>query len=199
VTGAGRPRDERDTPPDAEGAPEGGAAPAAGGISIGALEGGAVAAGRGARAEDRSGRGGPEPRPAVPPGEVPPPVPGGISIGTMSGGAAASGPGAVARDASVHHLDATPQLRAALAALRVELASGALDGQVPGAVAADTVAEVTSELAATQAEIGATGRVRPERLQRLRDRLELGGMAAAGLSSVAGVVQQIVQLLGGRG
>ncbi|MEU5608759.1 hypothetical protein ACI2L4_32250 [Streptomyces sparsogenes] len=41
--------------------------------------------------------------------------------------------------------------------------------------------------------------MRRDRLQRLRDRLDLGTTGLAGLASATAVVQQIVQLLGGQG
>ncbi|MEU5300969.1 hypothetical protein ACH4YO_15630 [Streptomyces noursei] len=40
--------------------------------------------------------------------------------------------------------------------------------------------------------------MRRDRLQWLRDRLDLGATAVAGLASAATVVQQITQLLGGQ-
>ncbi|MFF3748204.1 hypothetical protein [Streptomyces kronopolitis] len=163
-----------------------------GGISVGVLTGGAVAAGEGARAEDRAQRVG---RPAPPPGDggppvVPPAAPGGISIGVMSGGAAVSGAHAKALDASATVLDAPPELRAAMATLRAQLH---LLG--PSAETSD----MDARLAEAEEEIEATGQVRRSRLQWLRERLDLGATAAAALASAATVVQQITQLLGRQG
>ncbi|MFF2808315.1 hypothetical protein ACFVT2_14320 [Streptomyces sp. NPDC058000] len=167
-----------------------------GGISIGVLTGGAVAAGERASAEDRSLRDG---RPAPPLGlvdgaaapVVPPSTTGGISIGVMAGGAAAAGTDARALDASTQPaIDAPPELRAALGTLRQQL---------PLLTATDETAEIDAQLADAEAEIDTTGQVRRDRLQWLRDRLDLGTTAVAGLASATAVVQQIIQLLGGQG
>lgn len=169
---------------------------AGGGISIGVLTGGAVAAGERAAAEDRSVRAG-RPAPALPPADGPeaPAVPtsaaGGISIGVMTGGAAAAGADARALDASTQPaLDAPPELRAALGTLRQHL---------PLLTATDETSEIDARLADAEEEIDGTGRVRRDRLQWLRDRLDLGATAVAGLASATAVVQQITQLLGGQG
>ncbi|MEU5300970.1 hypothetical protein ACH4YO_15635 [Streptomyces noursei] len=102
-------------------------APAGGGISIGVLTGGAVAAGDRASAEDRSLRDG-RTAPPLPPTAgtealaVPGSTPGGISVGVMAGGAAAAGPDARALDASTQSaVEASPELRAALSTLREQL------------------------------------------------------------------------------
>ncbi|MFJ9849401.1 hypothetical protein [Streptomyces sp. NPDC101150] len=189
---------ERRDPAEGEGAAEESAnGPAAqggsGGISIGVLTGGAVAAGEGAGAEDRSQRVGPvAPPPSASEGpSVPPPAaPGGIGIGVMTGGAVAAGPRATALDASTQLIDASPELLAAVRTLREQL--GLL---TPGA----EISEVDARLAEAEEEIGATGRVRRGSLQWLRERLDFGATAAAGLASAASVVQQITQLLGRQG
>ncbi|SHL48343.1 hypothetical protein [Streptomyces yunnanensis] len=167
-----------------------------GGISIGALTGGAVAAGDRASAEDRSLRDG-RATPSLPPTAgtdafaVPGSTPGGISVGVMAGGAAAAGPDARALDASTQSaVDASPELRAALSTLREQL---------PLLNTSDETAEIDARLADAEEEIDATGQVRRDRLQWLRDRLDLGATAVAGLASAATVVQQITQLLGGQG
>ncbi|GGX13244.1 hypothetical protein [Streptomyces noursei] len=167
-----------------------------GGISIGVLTGGAVAAGDRASAEDRSLRDG-HTAPPLPPTAgtealaVPGSTPGGISVGVMAGGAAAAGPDARALDASTRSaVEASPELRAALSTLREQL---------PLLNTSDETAEIDARLADAEEEIDATGQVRRDRLQWLRDRLELGATAVAGLASAATVVQQITQLLGGQG
>ncbi|MYT29906.1 MULTISPECIES: hypothetical protein [unclassified Streptomyces] len=186
---------------EADGSPpprgEGGAG-SGGGISIGVLTGGAVAAGERASAEDRSHRDGRAAPPlSVPPGAdtagiaVPRSAPGGISVGVMAGGAAAAGPDARALDASTQAtVDAPPELRAALGTLRQQL---------PLLNADDETSEIDGRLADAEEEIEATGQVRRDRLQWLRDRLDLGATAVAGLASATAVVQQITQLLGGQG
>ncbi|ANZ20995.1 hypothetical protein SNOUR_38835 [Streptomyces noursei ATCC 11455] len=170
-------------------------APAGGGISIGVLTGGAVAAGDRASAEDRSLRDG-RTAPPLPPTAgtealaVPGSTPGGISVGVMAGGAAAAGPDARALDASTRSaVEASPELRAALSTLREQL---------PLLNTSDETAEIDARLADAEEEIDATGQVRRDRLQWLRDRLDLGATAVAGLASAATVVQQITQLLGGQ-
>ncbi|MFJ9614233.1 hypothetical protein [Streptomyces noursei] len=167
-----------------------------GGISIGVLTGGAVAAGDRASAEDRSLRDG-RTAPPLPPTAgtealaVPGSTPGGISVGVMAGGAAAAGPDARALDASTQSaVEASPELRAALSTLREQL---------PLLNTSDETAEIDARLADAEEEIDATGQVRRDRLQWLRDRLDLGATAVAGLASAATLVQQITQLLGGQG
>ncbi|KUL38830.1 hypothetical protein ADL22_16300 [Streptomyces sp. NRRL F-4489] len=193
MTTGERERDEGCPPPDAERRGGGGSG---GGISIGVLTGGAVAAGERAVAEDRSRRDG---RTAAPPppaagavgAAVPPPGAGGIAIGAMAGGAVAAGADARAVDASAPEaLDAPPELRAALATLR---------GQLPLLNDSEETAEIDARLADAEEEIEATGQVRRDRLQWLRDRLDLGATAVAGLASATAVVQQITQLLSGQG
>ncbi|UQA97170.1 hypothetical protein [Streptomyces halobius] len=105
----------------------------------------------------------------------------------MTGGAAASGPGAKASDESTQLIGVSPELRTALSALREQLAALA--------PAAETD-EVGTQLDEAEAEAAATGQVSRGRLQWLRERLELGATAAAGLASAASVVQAIGQLLG---
>ncbi|WP_079191256.1 hypothetical protein [Streptomyces sp. CB00455] len=163
-----------------------------GSVRVGLLTGGAVAAGARARAEDRStGR---SERTALPPGVLPavPPaaVAGDVGIGAMTAGAAAAGPDAIAVDASTGPVGTVQDLRAAVGVLREQLrllGSGA------------EAAEIDHHLAEAQAEIESSGRVRPERLQWLRDHLELGATATAALASAATVAQQIAQILGGPG
>ncbi|WP_051877434.1 hypothetical protein [Streptomyces natalensis] len=167
-----------------------------GGISVGVLTGGAVAAGPGASAEDRSRRfGRSAPVPAPPGGEagaVPPPAApdGGIGIGVMTGGAVAAGAEARALDNSTQALDASPELRTAMRTLREQLCLLS---------PSEETAEVEAGLAEAEEEIAATGQVRRDRLQWLRERLDLGTSAVAGLASAVAVVQQITQLLGGQG
>ncbi|MDQ8703657.1 hypothetical protein RCO28_14330 [Streptomyces sp. LHD-70] len=196
------------------GGSRGGSSGGSGGVSIGELSGGAVAAGHGATAEDRAERVAepvPEDRGAGAAPAVPSPTAGGISIGAMSGGAVASGPRARAVDASTRTAAgpdpvAVPdELRAAIAELRAQLRvllpAGEADRpelpQRPGDLSEEGLAELDAGLAEAEDEIDATGQVRQDRLQRLRERLELGATAAAGLASTAALAQQIAQLLGG--
>lgn len=172
---------------------------ARGGVRIGNMTGGAVAAGEEARAEDRSRRPaepappgagvpGVPPVPGAPPPVVPPPLPGGISIGTMSGGAAAQGPRAQAVDSSVRFVvqaDAEA-LVASLRALRAELLA-----QPPS----ETAVADEQELIELENEARA-GRGDRTRLERLRDRLELGQIAATGSAAGAAAVESIARLLG---
>jgi len=179
---------------------------AQGGVRIGNMSGGAVAAGEEARAEDRSRRPaepappaapaappgagvpGVPPVPADPPPVVPPPLPGGISIGTMSGGAAAQGRRAQAVDSSVRFVvqaDAEA-LVASLRALRAELLA-----QPPS----ETAVADEQELIELENEARA-GRGDRTRLERLRDRLELGQIAATGSAAGAAAVESIARLLG---
>ncbi|WP_438489684.1 hypothetical protein [Streptomyces sp. S186] len=192
---AGEATEADDSPPPRGGKRDGGA-DSGGGISIGVLTGGAVAAGERASAEDRSHRDGraapPLPAPSGADGiAVPRSAPGGISVGVMAGGAAAAGSDARALDASTQAtVDAPPELRAALGTLR---------RQLPLLNASDETSEIDGRLADAEEEIEATGQVRRDRLQWLRDRLDLGATAVAGLASATAVVQQITQLLGGQG
>ncbi|MCK7626056.1 hypothetical protein MUU72_23610 [Streptomyces sp. RS10V-4] len=192
MTTGEREPDEGSPPPDT--APQG--CGCGGGISIGVLTGGAVAAGERAVAEDRSRRDGRTAAPLPPAAgaagpAVPPPGAGGIAVGAMAGGAVAAGADARALDASAPAaVDAPPELRAALATLR---------GQLPLLNASDGTAEIDAHLADAEEEIEATGQVRRDRLQWLRDRLDLGATAVAGLASATAVVQQITQLLSGQG
>lgn len=163
-------------------------APAQGGISIGVLTGGAVAAGEGATAEDRSRRAGGRAEPPPSPAMTPRAAPGGIAIGVMTAGAAAAGPGANALDASEEPVGVSAEFRTALGTLREQLRLLS---------PSDETAELDAGLAGAEEEIGATGQVRRERLWWLRERLDVGATAAAGLASAAAVVQQITQLLAG--
>ncbi|MGW0787602.1 hypothetical protein ACWD04_04960 [Streptomyces sp. NPDC002911] len=140
-----------------------------GGIVIGEFDGGAVAAGLRAEAEDAGRRIG-RPRGADLPPPVVAPVPGGIAIGRMTGGAAASGPGARSTDRSERFIEATPQLVDALRLLRGE--SG----------------ELRTEAAEAEREIQATGGVEGGRLRRLaalagRAAGSVGGQTAAGVAA----------------
>ncbi|MBV6699265.1 hypothetical protein [Kitasatospora aureofaciens] len=158
-----------------------------GGVSIGHLSGGAVAAGDHAVAEDRSQRVG-EAAPVVP---AAPPAgsPSGIAIGAMSGGAVAAGAGARAVDSSVH-LDASArQLLTSVRTLRQQLP---LLARAEG----DGVAQVEGELEAVGTEIEQTGTAGRSRLERLRDLLKGAGTVVSGLASALAVVQAIEQFLG---
>ncbi|MEV7022646.1 hypothetical protein [Kitasatospora sp. NPDC093558] len=162
----------------------------AGGVSIGHLSGGAVAAGDHALAEDRSQRVGSAPAagdPGVPvPGAA---TPGGIAIGSMSGGAVASGAGARAVDSSVQ-LDASA--RELLTSVRT------LQQQLPLLARAegDGVDAVEGELETVGAELERTGTAGRTRLERLRHLLTGAGTVVSGLASALAVVQAIEQFLG---
>ncbi|MEV5885264.1 hypothetical protein AB0L74_21450 [Streptomyces sp. NPDC052020] len=120
-----------------------------GGLVIGELTGGAVAAGPRAEAEDsgrqigRPANGGALPFPVLPP------LPGGIAIGRMTGGAAAAGPDARATHQAERFVEATPELVQALALLRRE------------------AGELSVEAALAEEEIQATSGVGHGRLRRL--------------------------------
>lgn len=123
-----------------------------------------------------------------PPPSVPPPLPGGISIGTMSGGAVAQGPGARAVDSSVRFgvpADAEA-LVTSLRALRAELLA-----QPPS----ETAVADEQELIELENEARA-GRGDRTRLERLRDRLELGQIVGTGSAAAAAAVESIGRLLG---
>ncbi|KUJ54564.1 hypothetical protein ACZ90_66320 [Streptomyces albus subsp. albus] len=176
-----------------EGVPDGGEGPEppprlpGGGIAIGSMTGGAVAAGHRARAQDESDR---HDRPPASAGPVPPPAPGGISIGAMSGGAVAAGPDARAVDASrraAGAVAASPELLDAVRALRAQLRLLTPSAQT---------AEVEGALAEVEAEITSTGQAGRGRLTGVRERLELGATAVGGLVSAATLAQVIGQLLG---
>lgn len=186
-----------------------------GGVAIGSLSGGAVAAGPDATAEDRAERT-TTPAPYTEDAEgtgtrVPPQAPPaakGISIGAMSGGAVASGARARAVDASTRAapadgsapIAAPAELRAAIAALRAQLQQLDPDDTAPDSgTGAGPGADLDAGLAEAEEEIDATGQVRPDRLQRLRERLDLGATAMAGLASAATLAQVISQLLGVQG
>jgi hypothetical protein len=140
ATGADLDADTGEAPPGAE---------SPGGIVIGELTGGAVAAGPRAEAEDsgrqigRPASGGASSFPSVPP------VLGGIAIGRMTGGAAATGPDARAAHQAERFFEATPELVEALALLRRE------------------TSELSVEAALAEEEIQTTGRVGHGRLRRL--------------------------------
>ncbi|GAA2707748.1 MULTISPECIES: hypothetical protein [Streptomyces] len=160
-----------------------------GGISIGSISGGAVAQGERAKAEDRSERvGQPEAPPAGGAAPVPPPGNGGMAVGAMSGGALAQGREAQATDASRQLVTATPELLAAVARMREELA-------VQQRTAGDGLDEVDAELAAVQREAEVAGRTGRSRLARLRTLLTSGATAVGGLASLAAVVEAISRLV----
>ncbi|WP_254406625.1 hypothetical protein [Streptomyces sp. AC627_RSS907] len=153
---------------DADEGPAGAQSP--GGLVIGELYGGAVAAGLRAEAEE-SGRqiGRPADASALP-APVVTPLPGGIAIGRMTGGAAASGPDARATHRSERFFEATPELIEALVLLRGE----------PG--------ELRTEAALAEEEIQATNRVEQGRLRRLASLAaqaagSVGGQTAAGVAA----------------
>lgn len=164
TTGANLDADTDEAPPGAE---------SPGGLVIGELTGGAVAAGPRAEAEDsgrqigRPANGGTLPFPVVPP------LPGGIAIGRMTGGAAATGPDARATHRAERLLEATPELIEVLALLQRE---------------AD---ELSAEAALAEEEIQATGRVGHERLRRL---LSLATQAAGsvGAQTAAAVAAGVI-------
>ncbi|MFF9345791.1 hypothetical protein [Streptomyces sp. NPDC014734] len=166
-----------------------GPGPAPGGISVGLMTGGAAAAGERAYAEDRGRHAGEAATVPVPPTGTPAPpiVPGGIGIGTMTGGAVASGTDARAVDSSQRFVDVSPELLAAVAALRGHLGVLTRTGEV---------AELDAGLAEVEEGTIHDGRVRRDRLRWLRDRLDVGATAAAGLASAAAVVEAITQLTG---
>lgn len=172
---------------DDEGA--GAVGPTPGGISIGLMAGGAAAAGAGALAEDRGRRAGDSATTAHPPGNAvaPPAVPGGIGIGTMTGGAVASGSHARAVDSSWELVGVSPELLAAVTALR---------GHLEVLTRTEEVAELDEGLAEVEGAATGSGGVRRDRLNRLRERLEVGATAAAGLASASAVLQAIAQLSG---
>ena len=105
----------------------------------------------------------------------------------MTGGAVAAGQDARAVDASTRYVDASAELAAAVGALREQLRALA---------PSDETAEIDAELAVAEREIAEGGQVRRSRLQWLRERLDLGATAAAGLASAAAVVQACLQVLG---
>ncbi|MER7751365.1 hypothetical protein [Kitasatospora sp. NPDC097643] len=169
--------------------------PGGGGVTIGHLAGGAVAAGERASAEDRSQRSGAVAVPAAPTAGVPmamampPAAPGVVAIGTMTGGALASGTDARAVDSSVH-LD--PSARHLLDSVRT------LRRQLPLLVRADGdgTAEVEHELAAVDTDLERTGTTPRTRLERLLGFLRGSGTVVSGLASALAVVQAIEQFLG---
>ncbi|MFG2224537.1 hypothetical protein [Streptomyces sp. NPDC048644] len=164
-----------------------------GGIAIGLMTGGAVAAGERARAEDRSDRA-PAPAPAAPAPAGATPPPSGIAIGTMTGGAVAAGPEAHALDASRRPVLASPELVRALAELRAELpvAATGSDGHGDG----HAIAELTDQLTLVEGGIARTQQAERGRLERLRALLTSGSTLAGGLASAVAVVQAISALLG---
>lgn len=179
-----RMSEERNVRDDEETTP-----PPSGGVSIGAMTGGAVAAGHGARAEDRSQRAGaPDPLPDVSGLTVPVSAPGGVSIGAMTGGAVAAGKDSTAVDASVRLTASGRELLAAVHALR---------GQLPmfTRVEGNGVAEVEQELTAVGTALEQTGTAPRTRLERLRDLLRSSTTVVSGLASALAVVQAIEQFL----
>ncbi|MFH8618843.1 hypothetical protein ACH4E8_27780 [Streptomyces sp. NPDC017979] len=143
-----------------------------GGIVIGELAGGAVAAGKQATAEDSSRSLGTRGADTPPPAPVAP-LPGGIAIGRMTGGAAASGPGAQATDRSEQFVEATPQLIEALALLRGE------------------TGELREEATEAEREIEASGGVEQGRLRRI---VALAGVTATAVAgqTAAGVAAETI-------
>ncbi|RLU90449.1 hypothetical protein CTZ27_21215 [Streptomyces griseocarneus] len=166
------------------------AAESGGGIAINRMTGGAVASGRGARAEDRSER---TARPAAReggPASVPQHVPaeGGIAVDELHGGALAAGERATAVDAARAPLPVSPELLAAIGRLR---------GQLPLLVRTDDdgIDDVEGELAGLEEEAARTGRTDRGRLERLRSLLSGGAPVVAGLASALEIVHAISQLL----
>ncbi|GGX85314.1 hypothetical protein [Streptomyces hiroshimensis] len=161
-----------------------------GGIAIGRMTGGAVAAGDRAQAENRAERAGPNTPgdaglagvPAETPGD------GGIAVGELSGGSVAAGRQARAVDSARDALAVTPELLEAVAALR---------RQLPLLVRAegDGVDAVGDELAGLEDEARRTGRTQRGRLVRLRALLSSGATAAGGLASAATVAEAAGRLL----
>lgn len=115
---------------------------------------------------------------------------GGIHIGSISGSTVAVGAHAKAVRSSIRLVDASPELIAALQALHEELTGD-------GTPAADE--EVAAQVAETTAEIETTGRVRRDRLQWLRERIETGTAAATGLTAASQAVEHIARLIGRQG
>lgn len=179
-------REVRDAADD-EGVGATGSAP--GGIVIGRMAGGAAASGARACAEDRGRRVGDSATTAHLPGDAvaPPVVAGGIGIGTMTGGAVASGSDARAVDSSWELVEVSPELLAAVTALRRHLEV---------LTRTEEVAELDEGLAEVEGVTAGSGLVRRDRLHRLRERLEVGATAAAGLASASAVLQAIAQLSG---
>lgn len=140
ATGANLDADTDEAPPGAE---------SPGGLVIGELTGGAVAAGPRAEAEDSGRQIGRLANAGALPSPVVSPLPGGIAIGRMTGGAAASGPDARAIHQAERFFEATPDLVEALALLRRE------------------TGELSEEAALAEEEIQATSRVGHARLRRL--------------------------------
>ncbi|MFF4408740.1 hypothetical protein ACFY2W_37040 [Streptomyces sp. NPDC001262] len=161
-----------------------------GGISIGRMTGGAAAGGKGAKAEDRSERVGPQvpvgPSGTPVPAEVP--VEGGVAVGEMSGGAVAAGERAEAVDASRQLFLVTPELLDAVRLVQQDLP---LLARTDG----DRLDEVDAELAGLREEAWRTGRTGRPRLERLRSLLSAGATAAGGLASAVTLVQAITSLL----
>ncbi|MFJ4641311.1 hypothetical protein ACIP69_37895 [Streptomyces hygroscopicus] len=144
-----------------------------GGLVIGELNGGVVAAGPRTEAEESGRRIGRPADASALPSPVVTPLPGGIVIGRMTGGAAASGPEARATHRSERFFEATPELIEALVLLRGE----------PG--------ELRTEAALAEEEIQATNRVEQGRPRRLAS---LAAQAAGSVSgqTAAGVTAQTI-------
>ncbi|MFF7024480.1 hypothetical protein D7231_20385 [Streptomyces klenkii] len=180
-----------------------------GGIAIGRMTGGAVAAGERAQAEHRgTGRQNPGQNAGQNAGQdaggsgsanerlsdnapvsVPADVPraGGIAVGELSGGAVAAGREARAVD-SRDALAVPPELLEAVTALRAQLP---LLVRSEG----DGVDAVGDELAGLEAEARRTGRTQRGRLVRLRALLTSGATAVGGLASAAAVADAAGRLL----
>ncbi|MFE0176145.1 hypothetical protein ACFWZ2_27865 [Streptomyces sp. NPDC059002] len=111
---------------------------------------------------------------------------GGSVGGDVSGGAICTGSGARIRCEQAGHVrtDDTARLPAAIRELRATLARH--EGQTPG---------LEGELADAEDEIARTGDLGSARLGRLRERLELTALTAAGGSSLAAPAAQVSQLL----
>ncbi|WP_058045891.1 hypothetical protein [Streptomyces roseifaciens] len=168
-----------------------------GGIAIGRMTGGAVAAGDRAQAENHAERAGSHAERAgrdAHPGTALAPVPaeapghGGVAVGELSGGAVAAGRQARAVDSSREVLAVPPELLEAVAELR---------RQLPLLVRAegDGVDAVGDELAGLEDEARRTGCTQRGRLVRLRALLSSGATAAGGLASAATVAEAAGRLL----
>ncbi|MCO8307126.1 hypothetical protein [Streptomyces sp. RKCA744] len=141
-----------------------------GSLVIGELNGGAVAAGPRAEAEESGRRIGRPADASALPSPVVTPLPDGIVIGRMTGGAEASGPEARATHRSERFFEATPGLIEALVLLHGE----------PG--------ELRTEAALAEEEIQATSTVEQGRLRRLASLAaqaagSVGGQTAAGVAA----------------
>ncbi|MGK5731646.1 hypothetical protein [Streptomyces sp. URMC 124] len=161
-----------------------------GGVAIGRMTGGAVAAGERARAENRAERAAHDARAGSGLSRVPADVPrdGGVAVGELTGGAVAAGRQARAVDSSRDALAVPPDLLEAVAELRRQLP---LLARAEG----DGVDAVGDELAGLEDEARRTGRTQRGRLVRLRALLSSGATAAGGLASAAAVAESAGRLL----